>query len=65
MNLFTYKVSGLKGSVVYTDFVEAIEIQIKSDKISKATEELKNYFAQQFLTADKILLVKIEILDKK
>ena len=57
---FTYKVSGLKGSVVFTDFLTEIEITIEAEKISTATDKLRQYFADNFLSCDKIVLIKIE-----
>jgi len=56
---FKYLVSGLKGSVVYCDFQDSIEITIEAEKISQASDNLKQYFADNFLTCDKIVLKEI------
>ncbi|MES2060232.1 MAG: hypothetical protein V4438_04345 [Patescibacteria group bacterium] len=61
MNKFVYKVSGLKGSVVYTDFQSEVEITIEAKKISEATDKIRQYFADNFLQANQIVLIKIAL----
>lgn len=62
MSIFTYKIVGLKGEVVFTDFLsEGITVEIKAKKISEATDAIRQYLADNFLKCDHIVLQKIEL----
>ena len=63
MNLFTFKVMGIKGEIVYTDFLsEGIIIEIKEESLSKASDKIREYLASNFLKCDKVILEKIELV---
>ena len=57
---YKYKVSGLKGSVVYTDFQDNVSVEIAAKKISEATEKIRQYLTDNFLHTDKIVLTSIK-----
>lgn len=61
MKKFTYKVLGVKGDVVRTDFCSSgVIVEIESEKISIATDAIRQSLADNFLKCDKIELIKIE-----
>jgi hypothetical protein len=58
---FTYKIMGLKGNIVYTDFCsDGIILEIKAKKISEATDNVRQYLTDNYLKCDRIELIKIE-----
>lgn len=61
---YTYIVSGLKGTVlpIFQPVDEPITIEIEAKKISKATEQIKQYFTDNFLIAERIKLVSIRFI---
>ena len=62
MKKFTYKVFGISGNISRADFCsDGIVIEIESEKISEATDSIRQYFADNFLKCDRIELIKIEI----
>ncbi len=60
-NIFYYKVSGVKGSILSTRFMSDLDVEIEAEKISEATENIEQYLAQNFLKADGITLLKIKL----
>ena len=60
---YVYKISGLKSSVVFTDFQSEVELTIeaKDKKIREAADNIRQYLADNFLTADRITLIRIKL----
>jgi hypothetical protein len=62
MKKFTYKIFEVSGGVVKADFCsEGITVEIEGEKISEATDAIRQYLADNFLKYDRIELIKIEI----
>lgn len=59
--IFKFTVSGLKGSVVYADFMQNVEVEIEAEKINQATDALRKFFTDNYLQADKMMLHHIEL----
>ncbi len=62
MNIFTFKVYGLRGNIVYADIgPEGIILEIQAESISNATDSIREYLNKSYLKCEKIVLEKIEI----
>ena len=59
-----YKVSlaGLSGSVVNSHFMPDVELQIRTDKISKVREEVDQWLADNFLKVNTVTIKSISLL---
>lgn len=65
MNLFTFKVYGISGSVVYADFgPDGITVEIQADTVSQAADNIRDYLAKNYLKCSKVVLEKIEFCKK-
>lgn len=63
---YTYKITGVKGDVISTEFCsDGITIEIKAEKISEASDRIRQYLTDNFLKCDRVELQKIEFVEKK
>ena len=59
MTTFKVSLSGLTGSVVYTDFLPDVSLEIKCDRISEVGDKVHEWLADNFLKVNKITIKEV------
>lgn len=60
---YTYRITGVKGDIVFTDFLDGnITIQIEGgNSMSSTSDCIRKFLADNHLKCDRVILEKIEL----
>jgi hypothetical protein len=62
MNIFTFKVYGIRGSVASADVgPDGIIVEIQAESLNNAADSIREYLNKSYLKCDKVVLERIEI----